>query len=197
MHTVLLIYFLVFFLAAFAWPLWRLWRREGVNGLVLPRDDSAHGLVGRWFTVVLAGVVAMLAALAAGLPSAWLGPLRWMEADAPRIAGAGLMAVSLVWIVVAQRQMGRSWRIGIDRIARPPLVREGLFARSRNPIFLGMRVSLLGLFLALPNAVTFACLLLGEVVIQVQVRLEEEHLSAAFGEAYADYRRTTSRWLIG
>lgn len=91
--------------------------------------------------------------------------------------------------------MGKSWRIGIDAGAAPPLVRTGLFAISRNPIFLGMRVSLLGLFLVLPNAVTLAVLLVAETLIQVQVRLEEEHLQRVHGTAYATYRRSARRWL--
>ena len=98
-------------------------------------------------------------------------------------------------MIVAQAQMGASWRIGIDAAAQPPLVRSGLFALSRNPIFLGMRLALLGLFLALPTGATLAILLLGEVLMQVQVRLEEAHLGEALGEDYEAYRRDTRRWL--
>lgn len=75
------------------------------------------------------------------------------------------------------------------------LVRTGVFGRSRNPIFLGMRINLAGLFLVLPNAFTFAGLLLGEALIQVQVRLEETHLSSVFGGEYEAYRRAVRRWL--
>mgnify|MGYP001490612632 CR=1 FL=1 len=66
----------------------------------------------------------------------------------------------------------------------------GVFRLSRNPIFLGMRLTLLGLFLVIPNAVTLAVLVLGNVLVQVQVRLEE-----AFGEVYARYREQVRRWI--
>ena len=191
----LLAYFLLFFAAAFLWPTWRLWRHDRTNALVLPHDDSAHGVIAAWFRLLIASTFLLLVALAAGLPAHALGRLDWLEQPAPAATGWVLLLASLVWIVVAQRQMGRSWRIGIDTGTQPPLVRKGLFRRSRNPIFLGMRLNLAGLFLVLPNAATLALALLAEALIQVQVRLEEAHLSATFGETYAQYRRAVPRWI--
>ena len=60
----LLLFFSIFFAAAFFWPTYRLWRRERINALVLPYDDSAHGMVGRWFRLTLIGMFFLLAALA-------------------------------------------------------------------------------------------------------------------------------------
>ena len=195
MATALLAYFTLFFLAALVWPTWRLWRRHGTNALVLPRDDSAQGVVGRWFRVTLLAIPVVLVPLAVGMPLELLGRLAWIESEALRWVGWTILAVSLVWVIVAQAQMGASWRIGIDTAAQPPLVRGGLFALSRNPIFLGMRLALLGLFLALPTGATLAILLLGEALMQVQVRLEEAHLSETLGHEYVAYRGGTRRWL--
>ncbi|MDO9487224.1 MAG: isoprenylcysteine carboxylmethyltransferase family protein [Sphingomonadaceae bacterium] len=191
----LLCYFIVCVAVTFLWPTVRLWRRERINALVLPRDDSAHGLVASWFRGVVLATLLLLVALSVGVPLAAVGPLRWLQAEAIGVVGWGLLGVSLAWIVVAQAQMGRSWRIGIDGATRPPLVQTGLFGRSRNPIFLGMRLNLAGLFLVLPNAATLALLLLGEAMMQLQVRLEEAHLSATFGADYDAYRRKVPRWL--
>ncbi len=195
MHIALFLFYVLFFAAAFAWPTWRLWRRDGVNALVLPRDDSPHGLVGNWFRLVLLALFAGLAAVALGLPAGRLGPLAWLQGEAVRGLGWAIMLLSLGWIVHAQRQMGRSWRIGIDTRDQPPLVRTGVFAISRNPIFLGMRVNLLGLLLAFPNAMTLSAYLLGEVLMQVQVRLEEQHLERELGDAYRAYCSSVRRWL--
>jgi protein-S-isoprenylcysteine O-methyltransferase Ste14 len=74
-------------------------------------------------------------------------------------------------------------------------VRKGVFGLSRNPIFLGMMLTLLGLFLVIPNAVTQLVLGLGVVLIRIQVRLEEELPSREYGDDYADYRRDVRRWL--
>ena len=195
MAAALLLYFLLFFAAAFFWPTWRLWRTQRVNALVLPYDDTAHGLVGRWFRLTLVAMFVMLAALAVGLPEEKIGRLDWLQAAPLRALGWAVLAASFIWIVVAQAQMGQSWRIGVDTQTRPPLVSSGLFSLSRNPIFLGMRLSLAGLFFVIPNAGTLCILLLGEVLIQIQVRLEEAHLSSAFGEDYVMYQKSVRRWL--
>ncbi len=189
----LIAFFLLYFAVAFVLPTVRVRRPTGVNAFVLRSDDSAHGIVGRWFGAVLIAVLAALFVLAIGVPADWLGRLAWAEHDALGIAGMALLVASLVLVTVAQAQVGRSWRVGIDFGTQPPLVRDGLFGRSRNPIFLGMRIAMLGLFLTLPNALTLAALLLAEVLMQVHVRLEEQHLATVIGAEYESYRRSVPR----
>lgn len=191
----LLAYYAVLLVAVFVWPTWRLWRRERINGFVLPSDDTAEGVIGIWFKGLIGAVGALVAALALGTSHDVLGRLPWAEGSVARVVGWVLLAISLAWMVVAQHGMGRSWRIGIDQQQRGPLVRAGLFALSRNPIFLGLRLNLLGLLLVAPNAVTLAIALLGEALMQVQVRLEEAHLNSKFGEDYVGYRRAVRRWV--
>lgn len=188
-------YFGLFFLLAFFWPTWRLWSRHKTKALVLSYDDSAHGLVGRWFRATLVAIPIILGALVAGVAVEALGRIAWIEGEVVRVVGWSILAASLIWILAAQAQMGRSWRIGIDAGGQPPLVKTGLFALSRNPIFLGMRFALLGLFLVLPTGATLAVLVLGEALMQIQVRLEEAHLSQTLGEEYEAYRGDTRRWL--
>lgn len=195
MYTLLFAYFLLYFLAASVWPTWRLWKRQQVNALVLPHDESAHGVIAGWFRGLTASIFLVVAALAVGVPPEQLGLLPWLQHEMVQLAGWALLLTSLVWIALAQRQMGQSWRIGIDTGDRPPLVRAGIFARSRNPIFLGMRVNLLGLFLVAPNAGTLAALVVGEALIQVQVRLEEVHLEKVFGAEYQAYCECAPRWI--
>ena len=102
--------------------------------------------------------------------------------------------LSLGWTVLAQIQMGNSWRIGIDEEKETALVQSGLFRFSRNPIFLGMIVTLAGVFLIIPNALTLLFLVLGFVLIQIQVRLEEEFLAQAHGTEYENFQREGRRW---
>lgn len=70
-----------------------------------------------------------------------------------------------------------------------------VFGISRNPIFVGMMLTLLGLFLTLPNALTLLAFVLGVILIGVQVRLEEEYLAQIHPEAYLEYRQRVRRWL--
>ncbi len=191
----LLPYFLLLFAAAFLLPTWRVWRRDGTNALVLPRDDSAFGLIGVWFKVLIGGVLILCACVTLGVNGNVFGPLVWANHAVLNTIGAGLLFVTLVWVVIAQMHMGQSWRIGIDQKVVTELVTNGVFARSRNPIFLGMRLNLLGLFLVLPNAITLAFLVASEILIGVQVRLEEAHLLETLGRPYSDYCARVRRWL--
>jgi protein-S-isoprenylcysteine O-methyltransferase Ste14 len=75
------------------------------------------------------------------------------------------------------------------------LVEKGLFTLSRNPIFFGMRAALFGFFLTLPNAFTLLAIVLADVLMQIQVRLEEEFLQSAHGESYENYCRKVRRWI--
>ncbi len=91
--------------------------------------------------------------------------------------------------------MQESWRIGIDQDHQTMLIRNGLFGISRNPIFLGMRWMLLGFFLILPNALTLTLWLLGDALMQIQVRLEEAYLTQQHGLRYSEYKLQVKRWI--
>jgi len=190
------IYFLAWFALAFAWRSYLTWKRIGRNPYRLGKSDNAHDFVGLQFrlTMVVSAGVVWLHSLSSELYN-YLTPIVWLQHPTLVTLGVVLLLVSFLWILLAQKRMGDSWRIGIDHEVKTPLVREGVFKLSRNPIFLGMRLNLLGLFLILPNAVTLAMLVLGDALMQIQVRLEEEHLSRMHGQEYEHYRRQTRRWL--
>jgi protein-S-isoprenylcysteine O-methyltransferase Ste14 len=92
--------------------------------------------------------------------------------------------------------MSDEWRIGIDIENKVQLITKGLFSISRNPIFLGVIVLFVGLFLIIPNLVTVIILITGIIVIQIQVRLEEEFLFRELGEEYNIYMNRVKRWLF-
>jgi protein-S-isoprenylcysteine O-methyltransferase Ste14 len=89
--------------------------------------------------------------------------------------------------------MKNSWRIGIDTVTKTELVTTGLFRISRNPIFFGMIISLFGLFLTTPNALTGLFLIIGYVLIQIQIRLEEDFLTEQHGKKYSEYKQKVRR----
>ena len=160
------------------------YRRSGVNPFVLPSSGDAHGYVARAFKVTIAGIALVVIALALS-PGSQIYFGRWGVLSKPVVAYVGwaLLIASLTWLLIAQAQMGTSWRIGIDDKRRTELVQRGLFTVSRNPIFLAMRINLFGLFLVFPSAVTSALLVAGEILMQVQVRLEEQHLTNLHGQS--------------
>lgn len=196
LRFILPVYLLIYFAFAFVLPTYRVWKRTGANPVTFRGADTAHDYIGKLFKIVmmLLTLAVVIYAFAPNLYS-YLMPFVRLEIRAIQYVGVCLLLVSLAWTVAAQIQMGNSWRIGIDEEKETALVQTGLFRRSRNPIFLGMQTTLLGFFLAAPNVLTLLILVLGFVLIQIQVRLEEEFLSKTRGASYDEYRRRVSRWL--
>jgi protein-S-isoprenylcysteine O-methyltransferase Ste14 len=80
--------------------------------------------------------------------------------------------------------------------ATATLMVEGPFARSRNPLYVGLLALDAGLCLLLPTA--WGLLLLPVAVLLLEwgaIRPEERFLSRSFGTAYDDYARRVRRWL--
>ena len=190
------IYLLAYFIAAFFWRSYGVWKRTGVNPVVFKGSESAHDFIGRIFKALFAVIVAVVV-IDSFVPSAYqyLIPLHWLERIWIKLTGIVFLVVSLAWTIVAQAQMGDSWRIGIDTEHRTELVRNGVFKISRNPIFVGMMVTLLGLFLIIPNVGTLIALLVGVILIGIQARLEEEYLTRVHGDKYIKYRQSVRRWI--
>lgn len=190
------IYLVAFFGIAFVWRSLRVRKMTGINPYVLGKSDNAHDFIGTVFRLTI-----LLVAVAVGLNSVSSGTYQSFGLTALpggstlRWIGITALGAAIVWVAVAQAQMGRSWRIGIDRDNPTELVQTGVFAVSRNPIFLGMRVMLLGLFVIIPSALTLLAWILGDVLMQIQVRLEEEFLSGVHGQTYGDYKSKVRRWI--
>jgi len=190
------IYLILFFGLAMFWRSYLAWKRTGINPYKLGGSDNVHDYVGKLFRVTLICTALIVLAFSLYEPLYLLfTPISWLHSD--RLIGIGLvlLVVALVWVLVAQIQMGDSWRIGIDDQTKSPLVQHGLFGVSRNPIFLGMIIMLVGLLLTVPTAATLALTVLGIVLIHIQVRLEEPFLLEKYGETYRDYQKGVRRWI--
>jgi len=187
---------ITYILATFVWRFYAVWKKTGVNPFTFKDSDTAHDFIGRVFKLTFAAVVLVILVYAL-LPAAYayLGPIQRLEHAALKWIGVVLLLLSLVWTVIAQAQMGEAWRIGVDTEHRTPLVQTGIFRISRNPIYIGVTITLLGLFLTIPNALTLLILVVGLILIGVQVRLEEEHLTQMYPKEYAEYCRRVRRWI--
>lgn len=76
------------------------------------------------------------------------------------------------------------------------LLATGLFSLSRNPIYLGMLLVMLGLATGLADGLAFIPSLIFFIWINNwQIPAEEFHLQRHFGVAYTDYCKKVRRWL--
>ena len=76
------------------------------------------------------------------------------------------------------------------------IVVSGLYRYSRNPMYLGLLISLTGWALYLGNLAGLACLPIFVLLLnQMQIKPEERALKEKFGESYRNYLRDVRRWL--
>ncbi len=196
LNSILPIYILVYFLAAFVVKSIMVAKQIGKSPFVLPKDDSAYGLIGLYFkmTMISLGVYSLIFAFFPEL-QIYCKPIQNLENNSIQIIGISLLLFALVWTIAAQHHMRLSWRIGIDLETKTELITTGIFKLSRNPIFLGMISCMIGLFLVNPNAVTLILLIISYLLIQIQIRLEEDYLAQQHGEIYAQYKLKVRRYL--
>src|SRR5215203_5853606 len=196
LRIILPLYLLAFFGIAFLWRSYLVWKQTVINPYVVGKTDRPIDFIENIYPIPVLVLIAVTVVFAL-LPGVYqyTTPIIWLENLYVKIAGLALMAFALIWTATAQMQMGKSWRIGIDTENKTDLVEKGLFAVSRNPIFLGMRLALFGFFLTLPNALTLLAVVLADVLMQIQVRLEEEHLKGLHGTRYAEFTGRVRRWI--
>ncbi|WP_312303759.1 isoprenylcysteine carboxylmethyltransferase family protein [Chryseobacterium sp.] len=190
------IYFILFFAVSFLGISIVVAQKIGKNPNVLPKDDSAYALIGWYFKLILAALFIYTMLLVwFPAPTEKAFKITVLETEFIQYAGVILMIFALIWVVIAQFQMKDSWRIGIDDQINTRLITTGLFRFSRNPVFLGMTVSLVGFFLAFPTVIAFFFSVIGCILMQIQIRLEEEHLLKQHGQIYLEYKMKVSRML--
>lgn len=104
------------------------------------------------------------------------------------LAGLTLLLLSLV-------SFGRSFRIGIDANKPDTLVTTGIFAISRNPIYVAFGFVLLGQFLVFSDWILLVYLAGAIWLFHRQVLREEEYLRKRYDRQYFEYCGRVRRYL--
>ena len=112
------------------------------------------------------------------------------------LVGAALIFAGFGITVYADWQFKRA-NTPVRPFERPlSLVSDGVFGVTRNPMYLGLALALLGIAIVLGTASPFVVPPLFVWLITVRfIRKEEAILDAQFGESYRAYARRVRRWL--
>jgi protein-S-isoprenylcysteine O-methyltransferase Ste14 len=140
-----------------------------------------------------------LAVLIAGLALDRLSPIGVTGAVFPRSARftiAGVLVMAAAWAV------GRAlWRFRLSGTPPEPwkpttaLVMRGIYKRTRNPIYQGFGLFVVGVAFATASDWTFLALPLGVLAMHFGVvRREERYLAEKFGEDYLRYKDMVPRY---
>jgi protein-S-isoprenylcysteine O-methyltransferase Ste14 len=183
-------FLVVYFLVTFVLPSVRVYKKTGVNPVTFGSKSTTHDYIGKVMKFITGLLLLAVCFFALSVEAyQYLVPVTYLEGNSIRITGIVLIHLSLIWIIIAQKQMSMSWRIGLDENIKTQLVTHGLFRWSRNPVFLGMIISTFGIFLIIPNAVTFFVACTSYIIIQIQIRIEEQHLLNQHGQQYEQYKK--------
>jgi protein-S-isoprenylcysteine O-methyltransferase Ste14 len=136
-------------------------------------------------------------AVIAGLALNWLVPLPFLPADLPAgWLGAIVFVLALAlfaWAVVTITRAGSN--VPTNR-PTTTIVESGPYRFTRNPIYLGMFLGLIGLAIAFDNLWLLMMLVPFALVIRYGVVAREEaYLERKFGDVYRGYRSRVWRWL--
>lgn len=138
----------------------------------------------------------VLAGIAVQLLIAWLAPVEPLLAPLWQYVGVGLMLAGFAVILFMARGFSKNETTILPDGQPSKLMESGLFAYSRNPIYVAMAVLLSGSGLAVGHV--FALFVVPLFIIAVQqiwIVKEEENLEAEFGQIYRNYKARVRRWL--
>jgi protein-S-isoprenylcysteine O-methyltransferase Ste14 len=140
--------------------------------------------------------VYFLVAIVAMVVIDWLVPAERLLSWPWRIAGALPVAGGLVLASVAERQFRRAGTAVRPFEPSSVLVTGGVFRFSRNPMYVGLVLALLGIGIGLGSAAPFVVVpVFVWLIAAIFVLPEERMMTEQFGDEYEAYRRRVRRWL--
>ena len=105
-----------------------------------------------------------------------------------RIAGAIVAVIGFAFVVTARLQLGASFAVTPQAKA---LVTHGLYSRIRNPMYVFVDVTVVGLILAANVPWLLLLVALWAILQMRQAGRESKVLYDKFGQEYLDYRKQT------
>ncbi|MHB8866444.1 MAG: methyltransferase family protein [Pirellulaceae bacterium] len=89
---------------------------------------------------------------------------------------------------IGDKGVWQSWRLGIDRKSPGSLVTTGIFAWTRNPIYVAFDLLAIGTLLLQGRLIFLVLAAIIVLVVHELICREERFLSEQYGHAYRDYR---------
>jgi protein-S-isoprenylcysteine O-methyltransferase Ste14 len=176
--------------------------RTGVNPIAIGRGKKGFQLVFELYSF-LGLIVWIFEMLLRSLHSRfWIFPstlhVQLIDSPIAKVMGGLLVTLGLMLFALAFYSFGNSWRVGFDTKTPGALVTSGVFAMSRNPIYLFLDLWFIGVFLINGTLVFLIFALLALAHLHYQIVREEKFLDELYGQPYRDYRAKTARyfWLV-
>jgi len=111
------------------------------------------------------------------------------------IAGFGVILVSIVINLLARQELARNWSPLAGTSAEQSLIKSGIYAHIRHPIYTSGILLSLGLALVTSSLGGLALFILAVIAFVVRINAEEKALLAKFGVEYQEYAQNTGALL--
>ena len=140
-------------------------------------------------TYLLTSILAMVG-LHLTIPAGRFIPFLW------RLSGIAPMGLGLSVAVIADRAFKKCKTTVEPFKVSTSLVRGGVFRISRNPMYLGFVLILIGIGLLMGSVAPFVVVPVFAVLMDVVfIRAEERMLEETFGPEWLDYKKKVRRWI--
>jgi protein-S-isoprenylcysteine O-methyltransferase Ste14 len=140
-------------------------------------------------TYLLASILVMIV-FHLFLPGLQLLPVPWTLLGILPLAG-GLVASTL-----AEKQFHTAGTTVKPFIQATSLITDGFFRYSRNPMYLGFILVLVGIGTIMGSLTPWLVIPIFIVLIHARfIRIEEQMMQDTFGDAWREYTRKTRRWI--
>ena len=107
-----------------------------------------------------------------------------------------LVAAGLIIVLAAIRNFARTGTRVEPWAPSSAIVSDGIYRFTRNPMYIGMALVMLGLALVIGSPASIAMVAVGLIIVdRFVIRREEAYLEAKFGNDYRAYRTRVRRWL--
>jgi protein-S-isoprenylcysteine O-methyltransferase Ste14 len=168
-------------------------RKEAHDANVIPRERTGRMLRLIWGPLIVAWCVQPWLQVSSDDPTAarQLGGF----AVAAAFIGAAVCIVATVATFSCWREMGKSWRIGIDPREKTQLVFTGAYRFVRHPIYALSILLITGTLATTPTSTMLCIALLHIVLLQIEARREEAYLLEKHGATYGEYRKRVGRFV--
>jgi protein-S-isoprenylcysteine O-methyltransferase Ste14 len=109
--------------------------------------------------------------------------------DTSQIKAIGFFigVIGLAICRIAQVTIGKSWRVGIDEQTKPSLITYGIYQYIKNPSYSGLYLLIIGVWLINPTILYSYWILAFFLMLEFQVRCEEEYLENQYLNDYLTY----------
>lgn len=163
--------------------------------LILKRDKSLKVRVIETIPVVMVALTALLVLRKIFTPQ--IGSALAAGFQIPivlQLSGFVLAFLSFILLIGGYWSLGNNWRVGTGDEEVKELITGGVFAYTRNPVYLFFNLFLLGKFLINGDYVILIIFFCVMVSLHLVILEEEKLLQRRFGQQFNHYKQSTPRY---